>query len=121
MEEETVGYLSGYYDYKNKNVSSAAKALINMIRDVNAQLLPKKYRGRNFNENEENEGEKGPKAGIDGADLLEHKGEIPVYMDRILTDEDFKKIRKLKRKREEEKEWNNFQILEEREENSEEE
>lgn len=27
----------------------AAKALINMIRDVNPQLLPKKYRGRNFN------------------------------------------------------------------------
>ena len=53
MEEDTVGYLSGYYDYKNKNVSTAAKALINMIRDVNPHLLPKKYRGRNFKTNED--------------------------------------------------------------------
>jgi len=48
MNEENTEYLSGYYDYKNKNVSMAAKALINMIRDVNCELLPKKYRGRNF-------------------------------------------------------------------------
>lgn len=69
-----MGYLSGYYDYKNKNVSSAAKALINMIRDVNSQLLPKKYRGRNLNEEEENVGERGPKTSIEGAELLDHKG-----------------------------------------------
>ena len=35
-------------------------------------------------------------------------------MDRVLTDEDFKMIRKLKRKQEEEKEWDKMEILEEK-------
>jgi protein SDA1 len=39
--------------------------------------------------------------GIDGSELLGEDGEVPVFMDRILTDEDFRLIRKLKRKREE--------------------
>lgn len=42
-------YLSSYYDYKNKNVRAAAKALINLVRDINPYLLEKKYRGRNPN------------------------------------------------------------------------
>lgn len=32
-------YLSTYYDYKNRNVSTAAKALINAVRDINPYLL----------------------------------------------------------------------------------
>ena len=77
----------------------AAKALINMIRDINPEMLPKKYRAKN--QNEENGGIKkiGVREEIDGAELLEHNGDIPIYMDKVLTDEDFKKIRKLKRKK----------------------
>lgn len=47
---------------------------------------------------------------IEGADLLQHKGDVPIYMDRILSDEDFKQIRKLRRKQEEENMWNEMEI-----------
>ncbi len=30
---------------------------------------------------------------IDGASLLDEGGDIPIYLDKIMTDEDFKKIR----------------------------
>ena len=35
---------------------------------------------------------------IPGVELLQGEGGIPLEMDKILTDEDWKKIRKLKRK-----------------------
>lgn len=56
------------------------------------------------------------KTTIDGAELLDHKGEVPVYFDRILTDEDFKQIRKLKRKQQEDKDWENIKMMEDGEE-----
>ena len=46
ITEEAMLYLCTYYDYKNKNVRMAAKALINLIREINPYLLEKKYRGR---------------------------------------------------------------------------
>lgn len=93
-------YLSTYYDYKNRNVSTAAKALINAVRDINPYLLQKKYRGKNPNEavDYSRVGRQNVKNSIDGAELLGHKGQVPIYMDKVLTDEDFKQIRKLKRK-----------------------
>jgi hypothetical protein len=39
-------YLCTYYEYKNKNVSRAAKSVINYVREYNSQLLPKKFRGK---------------------------------------------------------------------------
>ena len=36
--------------------------------------------------------------------MLQKEGKIPIEMDRILTDEDFKQIKKLMRKKEEEEE-----------------
>lgn len=38
---------------------------------------------------------------IPGVELLQREGKIPIEMDRILTDEDFKNIKKLMRRREE--------------------
>ena len=35
VTEELMLYLCTYYDYKNRNVSTAAKALINFIRSIN--------------------------------------------------------------------------------------
>lgn len=32
-------YLATYYEYKNKNVTHAAKALINLVREINPYLL----------------------------------------------------------------------------------
>lgn len=99
INEETMLYLASYYEYRNKNVRAAAKALINLVRDINPYLLEKKYRGRNFNEPSEMvKGKDRIKTTIDGAELLDHKGDVPIYMDRVLTDEDFKQIKKLKRK-----------------------
>jgi hypothetical protein len=42
---------------------------------------------------------------IPGVELLEYKGDIPIEMDRILTDDDFKRMKKLLRKKKEEAEW----------------
>lgn len=93
-------YLTTYYDYKNKNVRAAAKALINLVREINPYLLEKKYRGRSSNEPVDlsKVGKEKVKTTIEGAELLDHKGDIPIYLDRILTDEDFKQIRKLRKK-----------------------
>jgi len=39
ITEENMLYLGSYYDYKNKNVRMAAKALINLVREINPYLL----------------------------------------------------------------------------------
>jgi protein SDA1 len=114
IKEEDMLYLASYYEYKNKNVRMAAKALINLVRDVNPDLLEKKYRGRVNGDGSSSQraGREGAKTDIEGAELLEHKGDLPVYYDRVLTDEDFKQIRKLKRRKEEEKEWEEINKME---------
>lgn len=45
IDEFSLNYLCDYYKYKNKNVSKAAKGLINLFRQINPGLLSKKYRG----------------------------------------------------------------------------
>lgn len=47
INEDDMLYLATYYEYKNKNVRIASKALINLVRSINPYLLEKKYRGRN--------------------------------------------------------------------------
>ena len=42
-------YLCTYYEYKNRNVSTAAKSVINLVREMNPYLLPKKFRGNHMN------------------------------------------------------------------------
>jgi protein SDA1 len=48
LNEDLVQYISTYYEYKNRNVSTAAKGFINVVRDLSPELLERKYRGRNF-------------------------------------------------------------------------
>lgn len=55
VTEEMMLYLCTYYEYKNKNVSRAAKSVINFVRDYNSALLPKKFRGKSSMEDEEEE------------------------------------------------------------------
>ena len=45
-------YLCTYYEYRNKNVSRAAKSVINFVRQYEPMLIEKKYRG-NFEKNVE--------------------------------------------------------------------
>ena len=75
----------------------AGKSLVNFFRDVCPQLLPKKFIGRFTEIDESNHkdnviyGEQRMVRGIDGVDLLK-EGE-DVAANRILTDEDLKRIR----------------------------
>lgn len=46
LDEAQIEYLVSFRHFKNLSVSNAAKSLINYFRDVCPQLLPKKFRGR---------------------------------------------------------------------------
>ncbi len=46
MDEFHLNYLAEYRDFRNKNVSSAAKSIINLFREQNPKLLNKKFQGR---------------------------------------------------------------------------
>jgi protein SDA1 len=87
---------------------NAAKSLINYFRDVCPQLLPKKFRGR-FTNGEDVEKKEDMVFGrqklnydVDGVELLaKHEGyenAESLTLSRVLTDEDFKKIKRLKMK-----------------------
>jgi protein SDA1 len=109
MDEDTINYLADYKDYKERNVTAAARALINLYRDLNPELLQKKHRGR-FDLLDKKEDRKVIRYGaldvsdrLDGADLLANSSEIPIEFDRILDDDDFKRIRALKKRKLEEK------------------
>ncbi|EAS01886.1 SDA1 domain protein (macronuclear) [Tetrahymena thermophila SB210] len=106
LDSPNLNYLASYCDYKNKYVSRAAKSIVNLYRQINPKLLEKKYRGkiRQDGKLKDDDGEL-LKYGeeyiydtIDGAELLQEDGDVPVYMDRLLTDEDFRKIKFLKMK-----------------------
>ena len=47
ISEEMMLYLGTYNEYRNKNVSRAAKSVINFVREYNPMLLEKKIRGNN--------------------------------------------------------------------------
>jgi protein SDA1 len=106
ITEEMMLYLCTYYEYRNKNVSRAAKSVINFVRDYNPELLGKKFKGKHQMEDEEEQVVQSNDR-IAGVELLPSNGKVPLEMDRILTDEDFRKIKRLLKKREEEEQWGN--------------
>lgn len=110
MDADSLNYLAEYKTFKNRNVSAAAKSLINQFREINPKLLHKKFRGKDQCENVDEEynhllqyGEEKVQNCIPGAELLENDSfnkkytgsGIPIYMDRILDDSDFKRIKLL--------------------------
>lgn len=104
ITEEMMLYLCTYYEYRNKNVSRAAKSVINFVREYNRDLLSKKFRGKyRVGAEEEEDAAKEASSRIAGVEYLEHEGDVPIEIDRILTDEDFKKMKKIMKKKEEEK------------------
>lgn len=76
MDEFHLNYLAEYKDYKNKNVSSSAKSIINLYRQVNPKLLNKKFQGRRLGEEDISSvkvtkyGENIVNENIEGADVL---------------------------------------------------
>ncbi|CAD8139034.1 unnamed protein product [Paramecium pentaurelia] len=123
LDKDNITYLIHYIKYKNRNVSQAARSILNHFKDTNPQLLDKRLRGNKWKSTEELDGDFDDNfiqqitIGIDGAELLQQEEEerlnkkfdTPIYCDRILTDEDFKRIRALKRKKEAEIEQNKLQ------------
>lgn len=57
LDEEQIEHLIGFRTMKNQSVRAAAKSLVNFFRDVCPQLLPKKWRGRFTEINEDNDKE----------------------------------------------------------------
>jgi protein SDA1 len=46
LDSFSLNLVANYSKYRNKNVSNAAKALINFFRSENPKQLERKYRGR---------------------------------------------------------------------------
>ena len=103
LDEAQIEYLVEFRHYKkNSSVRMAGKSLVNFFRDVCPQLLPKKYIGRFTEVDKTNDkdnmiyGERRMVKGIDGVELLKEGDEVATQ--RILTDEDLKRIRIMKLK-----------------------
>ncbi|KAM3132275.1 hypothetical protein pb186bvf_015605 [Paramecium bursaria] len=126
LEKQDVMYLVNYNKYKNRNVTEAARSIINYYQENNPQLLDKKHRGRQWKkmDEEDEENQQLPEiyqqkvcTEIEGAMLLQKEEEEklnivhfqPIYYDRVLTDEDFKRIRALQRKKQAEEQQTNSQ------------
>ncbi len=101
MAPEDINYVCKFRSYKNKNVSTAAKAFINVVRDLCPETLEKEFHVYNRQgEIDVTVKKKGSHVDrVDGAELLRQDKRMPVECERIFTDEDFKMIKKLKRQK----------------------
>jgi protein SDA1 len=104
LDESQIEYLVEFRHIHNASVVAAAKSLINYFRDVCPNLLPKKYRGRFTKQDDRKEdmvyGRQKVNYGVDGIELLEEaEGLKGLGINRVLTNEDLKKIKLLKLKR----------------------
>ena len=101
MGSEDINYVANFRNYKNKSVSSSARSFINLVRDLCPDMLEKEFHVYvRRNDIDQNVSRKSNDFGrIDGVELLEEDGKLDIECDRILTDKDFKRIRKLKSKK----------------------
>jgi protein SDA1 len=113
LDEFHLNYVADFKKYRNKNVSSAAKSIINLYRDLNPKLLKKEHRGRvlKYLEDEEMEnkilgfGETKVHTSVPGIELL-MQGDEDVGRDKkvslgsikLLNNRDLKKIKYLRKK-----------------------
>lgn len=95
MNEELLVELSEYKKHRDKEVATVARSLIGLFRELDAGMLRKKDRGREgammAMENKGEKGEKGPRIAEYGSVAL--ATEEDVVGDRILTDEEHRRIR----------------------------
>lgn len=108
ISEEDLAFLCMLTKYKEKNVNRAIKCLINLYRDLNVEMLPKQFRGRRDAVEKDNllgkraylEGQAEVVSRVNGAELLNEDNDgVQVECDRFLTNDDFRKIKKIKRKK----------------------
>jgi len=72
-----------------------------LVREINPYLLEKKFRGKFANNEPVDFMKQIIGSRIKGASLLgQDENGLPIEMDKVLTDEDFKRIRKLMKKQE---------------------
>jgi len=103
LDEAQIEYLVEFRNYKkNSSVRAAGKSLVNFFRDICPELLPKKYVGRFtdtvdvISKEKMIYGERRMQTGIDGIELLKEGADVAG--ERILTDQDLKRIRIMKLK-----------------------
>lgn len=106
LDEAQIEYLVAFRKFRNSSVVNATKSLINYFRDMCPHMLPKKFRGRFTKDDGDNRkedfvyGRSKLSYDIDGIELLaKHLGYEDgksLSMSKVLTDEDFKTIKKLK-------------------------
>jgi len=96
MDEDLLGDLAQYQKHKDRGVWTAARALIQLYRMENPQLLRKKDRGRFTDENKQPEdfGTEKIDTNVKGIELLEELEGAPI--NRILTTEDVLTIKRLR-------------------------
>lgn len=101
IEPEDINYVAGFRYYKNKCVSTATKGFINVARDLCPDHLNKEFHlyVKKNQIDQKVEKQANMKTRVDGAELLNEDGDLDVECDRILTDEDFKRIKRLKQKK----------------------
>ena len=97
LDEGQLAYLVQFKDYKNRYVSNAAKSVINAYRDINPMLLPRKLRGIEKSK-EETEGVTDRQGKAAGLELLQHEAGKDILTDKILDEDDLKRIKLLKLK-----------------------
>lgn len=107
IEEEDLNYVCSLRKYKHKQVYRAVKGLINLYRDLCPAMLRKEHRGRmkKLDDDDAKLGKRSWLFGevevakrVDGAELLgEDEDGVPVEEKRMLTADDFRRIRKLKK------------------------
>ena len=113
IEEEDLKFLCELSKYKEKNVNRSVKCLINLYRDLDPTMLPKAYRGRRDETEDPNDDGSSNYLGkrlylqgvsdiahrVEGAELLgEDENGKTVETERFLTNEDLRRIKKIKRK-----------------------
>jgi protein SDA1 len=49
LDEFHLNYIADFKMFRNKNVSQAAKSIVNLYRDLNPRLLKKEHRGYEIN------------------------------------------------------------------------
>lgn len=112
VTEDDLKFLCELTKFKEKNVSRSVKCLINLYRDLDPSMLPKQHRGRR-DEGQQNDDSSANMLGkrlfmqgvsevahrIEGAELLgEDFNGKSVETERFLTNEDFRRIKLLKKK-----------------------
>ena len=98
---EEVNYICSMRSYRDKSVNSAVKSFIHAVRDTNPDILNKEFQlsfgMKSQHQLEKSLWKRNKEGTIDGLELLGEGGDVD--QNRILSESDFKNIRRLKREK----------------------